>query len=405
MMWISRGGLSLLGLAAFFVGSNILLPRPRLSRNDLHLLWLVSGEEYFVERRPADRTIMQSHPELAIGLRNGISEFPKEKPPGVFRIFCVGGSTTRGWPFSHIAPYPKLLSLYLNDLLPGRKIEVINAGFVSSDSSSDVRLAREISGYSPDLLLVYEGRNEEWQIGLHRPPRSWLLCGHAWMLRHVNLYGLLRDALRPERRDVFDHAQKIRDWANSGSGGADGFLKQNLRRNLDAMLSFASPGPDRVVFLTQVVSPLERVGGGSILNVNSWLRDFAKERGVPLIDVDQVFSSAVGKEEALILPPPSVHPDLPGYFLMAKSIARGLAGLGLVEKSGHGWRWENLKTDEQYLRQIDIGPADAAGAYAYIGNFYKTAGYPLFSERYFARSLEYRRMKKLVLIDAPFRPR
>jgi len=87
-------------------------------------------------------------------------QFPLEKPPGTYRIFCVGGSTTYGRPYDDTTSFAG----WLRELLPVAdtriRWEVINAGGVSYASYRVARLMTELTRYQPDLFIVYSGHNE-----------------------------------------------------------------------------------------------------------------------------------------------------------------------------------------------------------------------------------------------------
>lgn len=82
------------------------------------------------------------------------------KPENTFRIFCLGGSTTVGFPYGYVGSF----STYLRDRLGGvfadRNIEVINLGMTATNSFTVVDIARDINVAQPDLLIVYDGQNE-----------------------------------------------------------------------------------------------------------------------------------------------------------------------------------------------------------------------------------------------------
>jgi hypothetical protein len=225
-------------LAAVVVALAFMLPAKtrQLSMNDLHLAWLVRPGRFFIEDTAATSSgrpvLLRITPELS-KLDNGVVTFSPVKQPGAFRIFCVGGSTTKGWPFHATLSYPLLLSAYLAKALPGRNVEVINAGLMASDSVSDLELVRELSAYQPDLFLVYEGRNEAWGYSLHLGLMGRLLKAHIFLLRHSGLYLLLRDLLFPDK-GVFDHGEKVREWAYVNRVNFKAY-KPVFTGNLDAM--------------------------------------------------------------------------------------------------------------------------------------------------------------------------
>lgn len=85
------------------------------------------------------------------------SRFSERKPEGVIRIFCLGASSTMGYPFPARAAWPARLEIRLKALYPGLKIEVINAGGTSYGSSRTLGVLRGILKYEPDIVVVYGG--------------------------------------------------------------------------------------------------------------------------------------------------------------------------------------------------------------------------------------------------------
>ena len=99
--------------------------------------------------------LMKEHPWFSD------TEFPIEKQPGAFRVFLVGASTTRGFPFEgRSINYSRFLEMVLKDVLPSRKIEVLNAGYDALSSFGVLDLTQKILEFSPDLVVVYTGHNE-----------------------------------------------------------------------------------------------------------------------------------------------------------------------------------------------------------------------------------------------------
>jgi len=82
------------------------------------------------------------------------------KPKGMFRIFCLGGSTTVGYPYWYIGSFSTFLRDRLRKLFPERNIEIINLGLTATNSYTVLDMARELVDYEPDLFLVYDGHNE-----------------------------------------------------------------------------------------------------------------------------------------------------------------------------------------------------------------------------------------------------
>jgi Tetratricopeptide repeat len=86
--------------------------------------------------------------------------FPVVKSPRSFRIFCLGGSTTVGYPYGYGGAFSTFLRQRLRRTFPEKEIEVINLGLTATNSFTTLDIAREIFPYRPDLIIVYDGHNE-----------------------------------------------------------------------------------------------------------------------------------------------------------------------------------------------------------------------------------------------------
>jgi lysophospholipase L1-like esterase len=95
----------------------------------------------------------------SLGLRG--EEFPIAKPPGEFRILCLGGSTTAGEEVREAETYPAQLEAMLRAHNPGRTIRVINGGIPAYDLPESLRLF-ELNQYrfDADVVTVYHGIND-----------------------------------------------------------------------------------------------------------------------------------------------------------------------------------------------------------------------------------------------------
>ncbi|RMF38015.1 MAG: SGNH/GDSL hydrolase family protein [Planctomycetota bacterium] len=88
------------------------------------------------------------------------ASFSRQKPPGTFRIFALGGSTTQGEPYSTETAFPRWAGEALQLADPGRHYEVINCGGLSYASYRVFAILREVLQYDPDLIMLYTGHNE-----------------------------------------------------------------------------------------------------------------------------------------------------------------------------------------------------------------------------------------------------
>ncbi|MCZ6794366.1 MAG: GDSL-type esterase/lipase family protein [Planctomycetota bacterium] len=86
--------------------------------------------------------------------------FPATRREEEYRVFCLGGSTVQGRPFSIETSFSTWLELGLQAADPRRPSEVVNCGGISYASYRLVPILQEILRYSPDLVVIYSGQNE-----------------------------------------------------------------------------------------------------------------------------------------------------------------------------------------------------------------------------------------------------
>jgi tetratricopeptide (TPR) repeat protein len=86
--------------------------------------------------------------------------FLVSKPPGSFRIFCLGGSTTVGYPYWYNGAFSSFLRDRLQALYPDRSIEIVNVGMTATNSYTVLDLSQDLIKLEPDLFIVYDGHNE-----------------------------------------------------------------------------------------------------------------------------------------------------------------------------------------------------------------------------------------------------
>jgi tetratricopeptide (TPR) repeat protein len=131
--------------------------RPAVTEND-PFVGFASTIPLFVEAAGADgAAVMRTADNKSLF---NYQEFPRDKSPGTYRIFCVGGSTTFGRPFDDTTSFSGWLRELLPIASPNRRWEVINAGGVSYASYRVARLMKELTKHEPDLFVVYSGQNE-----------------------------------------------------------------------------------------------------------------------------------------------------------------------------------------------------------------------------------------------------
>ncbi len=111
--------------------------------------------------------------------------FAVTKGPETFRVFCLGGSTVQGRPYSVETSFTTWLRLNLRAARPRRDWEVVNCGGISYASYRLVPIMQELLAHGPDLFIIYTGHNEFLEDRtyrrLKRTPRA-LIRLHRVML-------------------------------------------------------------------------------------------------------------------------------------------------------------------------------------------------------------------------------
>jgi tetratricopeptide (TPR) repeat protein len=82
------------------------------------------------------------------------------KPDTCFRIFIMGCSTTRGFPYEMGVAFTRILNFRLQDAFPHKRIEVINTAMAAVNSYTQIDYINEIIEQKPDAILIYTGHNE-----------------------------------------------------------------------------------------------------------------------------------------------------------------------------------------------------------------------------------------------------
>ncbi|MBI4382725.1 MAG: hypothetical protein HY579_01665 [Nitrospinae bacterium] len=192
------------------------------------------------------------------------TEFSRKKAPGTYRIFLVGASTTRGFPFNdRKISYSGFLGQILKDVLPGHAAEVVNAGYDAISSYGVEDIFRQLLEYDPDLIVVYSGHNEF--IG-HFGANSKVNFGNRFVndlttrlyrsrlffvseLLTLKLASLAKpESSRSERVNMFKVMMKENKMTWTGRDHAD--TLENYERNLGDMARMAKEKRVRVIFST-----------------------------------------------------------------------------------------------------------------------------------------------------------
>lgn len=249
----------------------------------------------------------------SLGMRS--AEMSAKKPPGVYRIFCLGGSTTYGTgATSNDKTYPAQLERLLNTLAAdgrapaGRRYEVGNCG-VSGWSTVEnlINLELKLVEFEPDSILLYDGVNDGRMIQAQGfvPDYSHLRTSlsipllspfERFLLGNVRLYArLTRGTEANEQSGKLATYLFVPEADKLAIPSKEGINEEGLavfRRNEASMIAIARQhGIEPVLSTMAMRDPAGNYLGGYMLRANQLLRDLARQEKVPLIDVDKELSN------------------------------------------------------------------------------------------------------------------
>ena len=178
--------------------------------------------------------------------------FLVSKPPGTFRIFCLGGSTTIGYPYWYNGAFSSFLRDRLKSIFPDHSVEIVNVGMTATNSYTVLDLSEDVMDCEPDLLIVYDGHNEFYgALGVasneYGTPTRWMTLLRLRAL-HLRTFQLLESGvsklLSILGKTPVDYSRRVTMMEHVARGrnvpyGSDAYLKgfdafqQNLQELAD----------------------------------------------------------------------------------------------------------------------------------------------------------------------------
>ncbi|MCH8828538.1 MAG: SGNH/GDSL hydrolase family protein [Planctomycetes bacterium] len=156
--WLFRATAAVIGLSLFGVAEAVCIffdwgrptdyPDPYVGFREIHPLFVLDETKQKFEI-----------PKSRLGFFAAES-FPAEKGAKTFRVFCLGGSTVQGRPYSKPTAFTTWLQLSLTAGDSRRNWEVVNCGGVSYASYRLTPILKECLTHQPDLIILCTGHNE-----------------------------------------------------------------------------------------------------------------------------------------------------------------------------------------------------------------------------------------------------
>lgn len=127
-------------------------------------------------------------------------DFALPKPAGVYRVVCLGDSSTFGWSVADDETYPAQLAPLLQKRCPKRRVEVLNLGVTGYSSHQGRRLFERMAGQlRPDAVIFAFGPNDRLPAlksdRENEAARTWDIGPVSLFLSRFQLYKLLKSAV------------------------------------------------------------------------------------------------------------------------------------------------------------------------------------------------------------------
>lgn len=257
------------------------------------------------------------------------------KPPGTFRVLCLGDSFTYGIEMPEERVYTHLLEQALRERSPGRAIEVWNAG-VNGYNSCQEAAWLESYGWplEPDLVTVGFVMNDV--LPLVADASSQNFPGRSWMLRFP-LYHWLRTQLVQRWRLAGDdaEAQALRQLVARHQGQLETSPSENevTRRYWDeaqaCLAAVANGCHERGLPAALLVFPTLRQmqRPSPTPEPQVVLTTLARREGFVLVDLLPRYAEA---GVAALLPSDKAHPSALGHAIAAEELVAALGAAGAL---------------------------------------------------------------------------
>jgi len=241
-------------------------------------------------------------------------DFEADKPDGIFRVICMGGSSTFGYFARDRFTYPALLERRFAERLPARKVEAINAGIPHADSDNLLAMLQdELTGYEPNVITIYTGFNDAYYLMDATAFQKSLRWIHSHFATYVAFKRLVTALGGPQMHSRW---ARYRKTVNQESVRVQVDLHaERYERNLRELLADARDSEIEVFFILQSVDLVNKRRKGEVrttyaeevraaenhLQQEGWidfhettllvqfrlmeiLRTLAREENVPIVD-------------------------------------------------------------------------------------------------------------------------
>ena len=286
--------------------------------SDPVLFWRLKPNLYHdVSPETIDYTTTGPH-----GFRGKDYPFPLQKPAGMFRVICVGDSSTFGDQVRDGETFAMVLQDRLHKRFPDRAIDVVNAG-VPGYTSHQVRkyIESELLALSPDVIVVMVGANDlvpaKGNIAdKDRPQSSVRIAKIRKKIGGLRLYQLLSAVMVPLR-----HAPKAEELGKNPDGSDNIRIRVDYDDFVANLMAIKEMG-DRAGYRTIMMTVPHTFENEHIMN--PYTRRAAKQSGAVLLDLAKRMKVLQGQGLDLYQPDGG-HPSVRGHAEIAAMLEEPIA--------------------------------------------------------------------------------
>lgn len=249
-------------------------------------------------------------------------DFAADKPDDVYRVLCLGDSTTCGVMVPEARAWPRRLAALLSEAVPARRFQVVNLGVPGYTSLQGRRLFEDqAQAWRPDAVVAAFGAFNDWVPAVGRPDAR---VGDSSGLAGLRLFQLATQWTRSGAGT--DPARRLGlDWDVIRTAEFDGDRRVPLAAFGSDLARIAEVARERgaqVVFLAQPL-PRRTVEGNPIALAYRD-RTAATARGVDAGFADgwAAFERSGRPDAALFRD--FCHPGEDGHELLARCVADAL---------------------------------------------------------------------------------
>jgi lysophospholipase L1-like esterase len=293
----------------------------------------------------------EQHPEINSDcIRN--PEVVSPRPPGVYRILCLGGSVTFGLGLAEPDTYERVMERALQaEAPPGARMEVINAGTPGYATQNFASLLFDVGErYQPNVVMVMAGFNEPTARPLNpreigRAKGDWSY-GDAFVdqvrrvMQHSATYRYLTRVLLGGDVDQAAAEERAASWVQTPSA----FIQASAD-NLATMADWVHAHGARFIVVFEArrsrkwmdASTQPYINGGrdaySVAALKAaYIHLTQEDPQIAYLDMDAILHQTHLSDDTLFQPNDAVHPTVLGNQIIAKALTEKLDALGWVPR-------------------------------------------------------------------------